>query len=231
MAKLKAQPSRNPLTGITATEFAEWLIAYDHFNRTLFGGSLGEAFINYQRKAGSGGHFAWKQYVARDDGTFYHEISLNPDGFIGRTDEFIASIFVHEMTHAWQHQHGKPSGRGYHNREFAAKSKAIGLQPSSTGAVGGRETGARMGHYIIPKGPYAQTFAALAATGWQPKLQSAPRGNPTKTPNTKFKFTCPNCGQNAWGVAATEIGCWRCKVFMPRAGRKNASYDQKEDAA
>ena len=39
------------------------------------------------------------------------------------------------MTHVWQHQHGKPSSRGYHNREWAAKMKAIGLQPSNTGAA------------------------------------------------------------------------------------------------
>ena len=59
---------------------------------------------------------------------------------------------MHEMVHVWQHAHGKPGARGYHNKEWAAKMKAIGLQPSSTGMVGGKETGQRMMDYIIPGG-------------------------------------------------------------------------------
>jgi len=59
---------------------------------------------------------------------------------------------VHEMVHLWQHMHGKPGARGYHNKEWAAKMKAIGLQPSNNGMVGGKETGQHMMDYIIPDG-------------------------------------------------------------------------------
>jgi hypothetical protein len=56
---------------------------------------------------------------------------------------------VHEMVHVWQHAFGKPSAGGYHNKQWAAKMKAVGLQPSSTGYVGGKETGQRVTHYVI----------------------------------------------------------------------------------
>jgi len=39
----------------------------------------------------------------------------------------------------------------------AAKMKGNGLQPSSTGMVGGKETGQHMDHYIIPGGAFEQS--------------------------------------------------------------------------
>jgi predicted SprT family Zn-dependent metalloprotease len=64
-----------------------------------------------------------------------HELALNPDHFIGRSDEEICPTLVHEMVHVWQHQHGQPSARGYHNQEWAVKMKALGLQPPAPSAV------------------------------------------------------------------------------------------------
>jgi predicted SprT family Zn-dependent metalloprotease len=133
---------------------------------------------------------------------------------MGRSDEDICSTLVHEMMHCWQHVFGEPSKRGYHNKEWAAKMKAVGLQPSSTGAVGGRETGQRMSHYIIPDGPFAQAFAKLAATGWKLNLQSAHRAGDKKGPNSKVKFTCSACGQNAWGKLDLAIICKPCGIEM-----------------
>ena len=43
--------------------------------------------------------------------------------------------------------------------------KAIGLQPSSTGMVGGKETGQHMSDYVIPGGPFETVYKKLAATG------------------------------------------------------------------
>jgi hypothetical protein len=37
--------------------------------------------------------------------------------------------------------------------------KAIGLQPSSTGMVGGKETGQHMSDYEIPGGPFSTAFS------------------------------------------------------------------------
>lgn len=70
---------------------------------------------------------------------------------------------VRKTAHLWQHHFGKPSRAGYHNKEWAAKMLAIGLYPSDTGRPGGKETGQSCSHYIVESGPYALTFAELAA--------------------------------------------------------------------
>jgi hypothetical protein len=118
------------------------------------------------------------------------------------------------MAHAWQQHCGTPSKRGYHNKEWAAKMKSVGLQPSSTGMVGGKETGQRMSDYIIPGGAFEQAFAALAATGWALNLQSAHHGGRKGMPNSKVKFTCTACGQNAWGKPDLDIVCRPCGQTM-----------------
>jgi SprT-like family len=152
---------------------------------------------------------------------------LNPDAFINRTDEQICSTLVHEMTHAWQHTHGTPSSRGYHNREWATKMKSIGLQPSNTGAVGGKETGQQMTHYIMPDGPFVKAYAKLAAIGWGLNLQSAHRPGPKGGTNSKTKFTCTKCGQNAWGKPDLAVICELCGDKMHTADE--AKQDLKDD--
>jgi hypothetical protein len=116
------------------------------------------------------------------------------------------------MVHVWQHAFGKPSARGYHNKEWAAKMKVIGLQPSSTGMVGGKETGQKMIDYIIPNGPFMTAFAKLAKAGWRLNLQSAHRPGPKGTNNSKTKFTCAACGQNQWGKPDLATVCEPCVI-------------------
>ena len=195
---------------ITPIEYSGLQEAYDHFNAALFEGALPDVFITYQRKAHSTGYFAADRFSGRI-GTFgKHELALNPDGFIGKTDEQVVQTLVHEMVHVWQHHCGEPSARGYHNKEWAAKMKAIGLQPSSTGMVGGKETGQRMSDYVVPGGPFTKAFAKLAANGWKLNLQSAARPGPKGGTNSKTKFTCPSCGQNVWGKPDTTVLCLDC---------------------
>jgi hypothetical protein len=197
---------------ITPIEYSGLQEAFDHFNTALFEGSLPDVFITYQRKAHSFGYFAADRFSGRIDKSGNHELALNPDGFINQTDEQVCQTLVHEMTHVWQHVHGKPAARGYHNKEWAAKMKSIGLQPSSTGMVDGKETGQKMMDYIIPDGPFTKTYATLAATGWKLNLQSAHRPGQKRGTNSKTKFTCSNCGQNAWGKPDLAILCMDCFV-------------------
>ena len=233
MAKQRHSYERleNQPTSITQVEYNGVQEAFDHFNATLFDGTLPDVFITYQRKAHSAGYFAANRFSGRIGKFGKHELALNPDGFIGQTDAQICQTLVHEMTHVWQHAFGEPSARGYHNKEWAAKMKQIGLQPSSSGMVGGKETGQRMSDYVIPDGPFAQAYAKLAATGWKLILESAHRpGDRPKGPESKTKFTCRDCGQNAWGKPDLAIVCELCRVKMLSA----RSYDangQSEQAA
>jgi SprT-like family len=202
---------------ITPVEYSGLQEAYDHFNRELFDGQLPDVFITYQRHANSAGHFSPDRFAARVGKFGKHELALNPDGFIGRSDKQICSTLGHEQHHVWQQAHGKPSPRGYHNKEWAAKMKANGLQPSSTGMVGGRETGQRMTHYIVDGGKFDRAFDKLKAIGWKLNLQSAHRAGPTKGKDSKTKFTCSSCGQNAWGKPDLAIACLLCEIQMRAA--------------
>jgi SprT-like family len=206
---------------MTPIEYSGLQDAYDHFNGALFDGSLPDIFITYQRKANSAGYFSPDRFSGRTVDFGRHELALNPDGFINQTDQQVLQTLVHEMAHVWQHHCGKPSARGYHNKEWAAKMKAIGLQPSSTGMVGGKETGQRMSDYIIPDGPFTRSFATLAAKGWVLNLQSAHRPGSKGGVNSKTKFTCATCGQNAWGKPDLAIVCMLCGIQM-RAAATNA---------
>jgi predicted SprT family Zn-dependent metalloprotease len=213
----------------TPVEYGALQAALDHFNKELFDGKLPDVFLAYQRKAHMRGHFAADRYSGRIDAFGRHELALNPDSFINRTDAQITSTLVHEMVHHWQHLFGKTGSRGYHNREWAAKMKSLGLQPSSTGDVGGTETGQQVTHYIIPGGPFSRSYDRLAATGWKLNLQSAPRPGGTKAPPSKVKFTCPKCGQNIWGKPDTDTACRVCNPSaQPRMVSEAVaqSYDQ-----
>jgi len=216
MAKRKAKSPRKP-AAITPVEYGGLLAAYDHFNRELFEGGLVDVFITYQRHAHSRGYFSPDRYSGREIAFGKHELALNPDAFVDRTDEQICSTLVHEQVHVWQHVLGKPSSRGYHDREWATKMEALGLQPSSTGAVGGRRTGQRMSHYIIPGGPFTHAFAKLAAAGWKLNLQSAAKPGEERKKKNKTTFVCPNCGQRASGKPSLAITCTPCAIPMPAA--------------
>jgi predicted SprT family Zn-dependent metalloprotease len=109
---------------INPIEYTGLQEAYDHFNAELFDGGLGDVFITYQRRAHSAGYFSPDRFSGRVGEFGKHELALNPDGFIGHSDEQIVQTLVHEMTHVWQHQYGKPSARGYHNVEWAVKMES-----------------------------------------------------------------------------------------------------------
>jgi hypothetical protein len=207
---------KQTLSHITPVEYSGLQDAFDHFNRELFDGSLPDVFITYQRKAHSHGYFSADRFSGRDGGELRrHELALNPDAFIGQADKQILQTLVHEQHHLWQHAAGKPAPRGYHNKEWAAKMKANGLQPSSTGMVGGKETGQHMLDYVIPGGRFEQSYERLAAAGWKLNLESAHRPGPKGAgPNTnKSKFSCEaDCGQNAWGKPSLDTVCVPCLI-------------------
>ena len=215
-------------------EYGGLQAAFDYLNTKLFGDKLPDAFFNYTRKPRMLGHFAEDRYSGRVADFKKPEIALNPDSFIGRTDEQIVSTLVHEMVHLEQYRFGKPGSRGYHNKEWAASMKLIGLMPSNTGAIGGKETGQHMDHYILPDGAFAKAFAELAATGWKLKLQSTiVAGGAKKKDESHTRFTCPECGWIVRGKADTVVVHMPCGSKMVSEHAEQpvtdaiASYDQQ----
>jgi len=201
---------------ITITEYGTFDMAYQHFNSTLFGGKLPDCIITLNRKKGTRGYFHFQKFISRgEDGQLVSEIALNPDEFIGRTDKEILSTLVHEEVHLWQYYSDVPCRIGYHDKTFAEKMKEIGLYPSADGTVGGKETGQKMTHYIIEGGAFDKScdeFLAVREEGlnWNSAPDVVePKG---KKKSSRAKFTCPDCGQNAWAKHDARLACGDCSV-------------------
>jgi hypothetical protein len=205
---------------ITPTEATYNDLVYDYlvFNDRLFGDTLPDCLITFQRKGNSSGYFCRERFDKRpsDSEEFLDEIALNPAHFHKQTDEEIFAVLVHEMVHLLQFRFGKPSRGGYHNREWGTMMKSVGLYPSNTGKPGGRETGQQMTHYIIPEGPFAVVCAALLDLGIKVHYEDKPAARAKKKTESKVKYACPSCGLNAWAKPGVELTCDKCQTGLLR---------------
>jgi len=195
----------------TNEQFVRYQEAYNYFNRKLFNGELSPCLLNFSRLKGALGFFAYKRWLNNESGDYTHEISLNPDLLPRPMDEIMA-VLVHEMAHQWQFDCGKPSGRGYHNKQWTGKMESIGLVPSSTGQPGGKKTGYRMAHYIPKDGRFAKVFSEMPQDfllPWTGIPLTTSRGN-AKPRQDKLKYSCPKCLTNVWGKHDLNIFCGNC---------------------
>ena len=192
-------------------EYITFQTAYDYFNAELFGGKLPQVLITLQRKKGARGYFSPERFGGRGFDGEAHELALNPDCFVDRTDREILSTLAHEMAHVWQQEFGKTPRGGYHNKQWGDEMKRIGLYPSSTGKKDGKETGQSVGHYILVGGLYDLAFAQLEKQGLKLKWEShgkAPIRAAKK--ESKLKYTCVGCGQNTWAKPDAKLLCGSC---------------------
>lgn len=200
----------------TAEQYAAFEVAFEHFNNELFGGKLPPVLLTLAKSGRSFGYYhaaRWRRRGEKDGRV--GEIALSPD-HLGREERAAAGTLVHEMTHHWQHVAGKPSRRGYHNREWADRMEALGLMPSNTGEPGGKRTGQRMTHYIMPGAAFERAYEKLPEGVLLPFIagSSSTEDKPRpKTPDpSKTKYVCSGCGMNAW--AKPEAGLVHCEVPM-----------------
>jgi predicted SprT family Zn-dependent metalloprotease len=199
-------------TKITYSGFIE---AYDYFNDRLFDNRLPRCLITMQRKAGANGYFANKRFGTRDATEITDEIALNPAHFKQRDTTQILSTLVHEMCHLEQHHFGHPSRACYHNREWVELMHRVGLIASATGKEGGMQTGQRMTHYIEHGGAFGRACRELIERGHD--LRYVELSDPAvrrKKAETKSKYTCDQCHQNAWGKTDLKLRCDQCDVPM-----------------
>jgi len=203
--------------------YDEFQQAYRYFNRRLFDGALPECLITLQRKGRTLGYFCHNRFVNHEDQQA-DEIALNPAYFAARTVTGVLSTLVHEMVHLWQYHYAAPGRKGYHNLEWAARMKILGLYPSDTGEPGGRETGDRVTHYIVEDGPFDGACRSLLADGFRlswidndriladlrPPTSKAQPGLTDRS--NRLKFTCPRCASNAWARPSGSFICGQCYV-------------------
>jgi len=142
---------------------------YDIFNEKLFGRSLPNCLITVQRQKRVMGYFSSHRWV-NNDGIKVHELALNPAYFTSCNFIEVFQTMVHEMCHLWQFEHGTPSRRSYHNKEWSDKMVSVGLIPSSTGAPGGNKTGQNMNDYPEKNGLFEKVCIELYKNGLFVKL-------------------------------------------------------------
>jgi hypothetical protein len=116
----------------------------------------------------------------------------------------------------WQHHRGSPSRNAYHNKEWAAKMREVGLVPSSTGKPGGKETGQSVSHYVKSGGAFARACARFTRRGFTVPYVERWRDEATSKIKaaSKSRFTCPGCQAKAWGKPALHIVCGDCGKTM-----------------
>jgi hypothetical protein len=209
----------------SAQVYPPLLDLFDHCNRDLFNSALTDCIVTLRARKNSLGFYHAKKFVSLDDPTaFVDEIALNPEAFSKCSLRGVADTFVHEMCHhARQHCGAPPPRSGYHDEKWAAIMRSIGLMPSDTGAVGGRQTGYRMSDYVIEGGPFALSFERLAATGWSigwadvAALALDPEfvegGVAVKSPRrTRESFRCDACTMTAESRASAQLVCLPCAL-------------------
>jgi hypothetical protein len=219
----------------TSEQYEAFQVAFKHFNDTLFKGNLPPVMLTVASRAKSFGYYIAQHWRRR--GTSAErigEIALCRE-HLGRDERAVAGTLVHEMMHHWQHVAGKPSRRGYHNREWADRMVAAGLMPSNTGQPGGKRTGQRVTHYIIAGGPFERAFENLAPGLMLPFISDAPPSGAhspgKKVDASKVRFTCFECSDNAWGKPTLQIGCRKCGVPMTADVLPLASAGESAKAA
>lgn len=220
----------------TSQAYGELQVALDFFNVRLLNGELPPCIITMTRRRGTYGYFAPDWWEDSSGTKRCDEISMNPSRFPGPIREVLATL-MHEGCHLWQQHYGSPGRHGYHNVEWASKMQSIGLIPSHTGKPGGRKTGYRMLDYIEPGGPFDRACQELLAKGFEITWRSVvehwvstdtdselglpPTGHkPSSTSGKRTKFTCPECGLNAWAKRSAHLVCGECSLRMPAASEK-----------
>lgn len=223
---------------ITQTEYTGLQLAFDYFNKHLFDGKLPECLITFQNHPLAIGFYRPKHFKGRTDSKMYtDEIALNPDEFSTRSNEQILSTLVHEMVHLWQYHFGKASRCGYHNKQWAHKMLEIGLKPKSNDDPE-KIVGQSMTHEIMQGGRFQMTaqtllkkhsllnwesvswFNLLIGTpdddngGDEPSISPKHQPKPKRKDKSKVKFSCAECGLNAWAKESACLVCGVCSVEM-----------------
>ena len=198
-----------PASDPTQSTYLSLIQAYEFLNRTLFDGKLPNCLVTLQRKANCAGYFAGDRFKTRDGKTTTDEIALNPATFEGRDTRTILSTLAHEMAHLDQHHNGKPGKSGYHNLEWAQMMLAIGLEPVSLDQIG-KMTGNKVTHTIVPGGRFDTVCAELMAQGVVLDYVEAwtEGGKAKAAKKLKIKYSCPECGCNAWAKPLDQPDLW-----------------------
>ena len=195
-------------------EILEW--HYTLLNLQLFDGELNKCHFSISRISHSLSYCEpYKWMVKNKKNTARHEIVLTLKALRFNTEKFCA-LLVHQMCHLWQHQVGKPSRSGYHNKQWASKMLSLGLLPTDNGRRNGKSTGQSVTEMIIEDGRFVKLF-----NDYQHKLCELNlvltsfaihqmRQRKPKDGKSKKAYRCHQCGLVVWGKEGLDLICKSC---------------------
>lgn len=110
----------------------------------------------------------------------------------------VLGTLLHELLHAWQFDHGRPSSRNHHNQEFRAHAASIGLIISTRG--------------ITEYEPKSRFLDLLETHGVSiPKLNSIDGGSvAAMPPGSKLKKWSCGCTNARVAIADFRAQCLKC---------------------
>jgi predicted SprT family Zn-dependent metalloprotease len=193
--------------------------AHAFMNEKLFNSSLPKTLITLQRIPKTYGFYDHERFSRRVGDNTVAELALNPRYFKERTDTETVATLVHEMVHQLRAESGDKPRRGYHDKAWAQAMKNVGLYPSSTGEPsGGKETGSRVSHYIVPDGPFSRACAELISSGWGLSYVEVPVDEKKRKAKraSHTKYQCPSCAIQVRGKPDISITCTACQLVMPK---------------
>jgi len=202
--------TKNP----TKEAYAELQQAYDYFNQALFSKQLPTCLITLQRKPRAKGYFSPNRFQHIENEMMVDEIAMNPDHFKTKSLPDVLSTLVHEMVHLQQAYFGKPSRKGYHNKEWATMMESVGLIPSETGKPGGNRVGQHMTHYIEIDGKFDIACKKLLDKNFRLSWADNFGDKKPKTKPGRIKYTCELCNINAWAKPGVNLACGDCNMQL-----------------
>ena len=161
-----------------------------------------------------------KEAISKQIADSVDMIVMSPWFFQAGNDEFVLAALVHEMCHLWQRRFGMPGRGRYHNAEWAAKMRSLGLIPTQNGQAGGRPTGDCMQQLVQPGGSFEYACSQLLDTGyeigWHKPFPPVPGGGHQTeagigAPRNRLKYTCA-CFTNIWAKPGVVATCGVCKT-------------------
>ena len=102
---------------------------FDLFNRRFFAGKLPTPAISF--RPGRVTTLGWYR-IGRNEFGVKDQINLNTL-HLERPKYLSLVTLLHEMVHQWQDYFGKHGARYYHNKQFQAKSRELGIPSDSKG--------------------------------------------------------------------------------------------------
>jgi SprT-like family len=217
MSALIVSADTNPTssTDPTVSTYNGLVEAFDFFNAMLFDNRLSRPLLSIRNHGDADGYYSPRRFGdITDREQTAGEIAINPRRIADRPLPEVTSTLVHEMCHHFQHCFGKPSRNGYHNKEFAATMIWAGLQPSSTGKPGGKETGQKMSDYIIPGGRFDLACGDLIARGFTLRWADITPERERPEVERPVTYTCPVCAVRVKGPADIRVRCDTCNALM-----------------